>query len=138
MTLVIPNVGEANTLEQAFRATTPEALILKLYSNDYDPIATSVHGSFTEATIAGYAAKTLTRAGWSAAVGGSPSSITYGTLQTFSFTGTGAVVGYYLVGATSGTIYWAERMYAGAGQTFNNGDECRVTPKITYASATSD
>ena len=51
----------------------------------------------------------------------------------FNFTGTGTVVGYYIVGATSGNIYWAERIYAAAGQTFNNGDSLTVTPKITLS-----
>jgi hypothetical protein len=139
MTLVIPNVGEAAMQDNSLKATTPEALILKLYSNNYDAVNSSVAGSFTEVTGGGYASKTLTRAGWNAAVPGSPTSSTYGTAQVFSFTGTiAAVVGYFLVGATSGTLYWAERLYAGAGQAFGNGDSLTVTPKITYASVSND
>lgn len=138
MTLVIPNVGEANMLDNSLKAAAPEALILKCYSNNYDPINSSIHTNFTECSGGGYGSKTLTRAGWNSAVGGSPSSSTYGTAQVFSFTGAVTVVGYYLVGATSGLIYWAERLYAGAGQAFANGDSLTITPKITFASATSD
>lgn len=139
MALVIPNVGEALILDNALKTASPEALILKLYTNNYDCINSSVAGSFTEMTgVSGYVAKTLTRAGWGAAVGGSPSSSTYGTPQVFSWTGAATIVGYFLVGAVSGTLYWAERLYAGAGQVFANGDSLTVTPKITFASVVND
>lgn len=138
MALVIPNVGEALILDNALKTASPEALILKLYSNNYDCINSSVAGSFTEVASGGYVAKTLTRAGWGAAVGGSPTQSTYGTPQVFSWTGAATVVGYFLVGAVSGTLYWAERLYAGAGQVFANGDSLTVTPRITFASVTND
>jgi hypothetical protein len=138
MTLVIPNVGEALMMDNALKNASPEALTLKLYSNNYDAINSSTAGSFTECTGSGYAAKTLTRAGWNAAVAGSPTTSTYGTAQVFSWTGAITVVGYFLVGASSGTLYWAERLYAGAGQTFANSDSLTVTPKITYASVSND
>lgn len=132
MTLLAPAIGQMELLDCALKDASPEALILCLYSNNYDPINGSVNGSFTEATLTGYASKALTRAGWNAAVNGNPSSSTYGTAQTFNFTGTGQVVGYYLKGATSGNVYWAERLYATTGQTFNNGDSLTITPKITF------
>jgi len=138
MTLVIPNAGEAAYLDDQLKNAAPEALDLCLYSNNYDAINTSVTASFTEVSGGGYAAKNLTRAGWNSAVGGSPSSSTYGAAQVFNFTGTVNVVGYFLKGHTSGVIRHAERLYAGAGQTFNNGDSCSVTPKITYASVSND
>jgi hypothetical protein len=138
MTLVIPNVGEAMMMDNALKTASPEALTLKLYSNNYDAVNSSTASSFTECTGSGYAAKTLTRAGWNAAVAGSPTVSTYGTAQVFSWTGAITVVGYFLVGATSGTLYWAERLYAGTGQTFANGDSLTVTPRITYASVSND
>jgi hypothetical protein len=131
MALLAPAAGEMMLLDNALKTASPEALTLKLYSNNYDAVNGSTAANFTEATIAGYSAKALTRAGWNAAVSGNPSSSTYGTPQTFNFTGTGAIVGYYIVGTTSTTIYWAERLYATTGQTFNNGDSLTITPKIT-------
>jgi hypothetical protein len=118
-------------LDNALKTTTPEALNLKLYTNNYDAVNGSVAGSFTECAIAGYALKNLTRALWNAAVSGAPSFSLYSVAQVFNFTGSGNVVGYYLVGAVSGTVYWAERLYAGAGQAVNSGDSITVTPKIT-------
>jgi hypothetical protein len=138
MTLVVPNVGEGLLLSNALLTASPEALTLKLYSNNYDCVNSSVASSFTEVSGGGYASKSLTRAGWSASVTGSPSSITYGTAQTWSFTGTVTVVGYFIVGTTSTTLYWAERLYATTGQVFNNGDSLTVTPKLTLASVSND
>ena len=134
MTLLVPDVGECEILDCAFKDASPEALTLKLYSNNYDAVEGSTAGNFTECSGGGYASKALTRAGWnSAATATGTSSITYGTAQTFSFTGSVTVVGYFLVGTTSGTIYWAERLYAGAGQAFANGDSLTITPRIELA-----
>ena len=131
MALVLPNIGEVEMLECALKDASPEALILKLYSNNYDGLEASTAASFTEVSGGGYAAKALTRAGWGAAVAADPSYIPYGSGQVFAFTGAvAAVVGYFLVGATSGNLYWAERMYAGAGQAFANGDSLTVTPRF--------
>lgn len=131
MALLSPAIGEMMLLENALKTTTPNAQTLKLYTNNYDAVNGSTNANFTECAIAGYAAKSLTRAGWSAATSGNPSFIQYATGQVFSFTGTGTVVGYYIVDAVSTTtVLWAERLYAGAGQTFNNGDSLTVTPKI--------
>ena len=141
MTLVIPNEGEAATLENNWKNTTPESFLLKLYSNNYDTINTATSASFTEvANGSGYTTggKALARASFSAAVPGSPSSIQYSAGQLWSWTGAVTVVGYYIVGATSGKVYHAERLYPTTGQVFANGDSLTVTPKITYASGVND
>jgi hypothetical protein len=131
MALVLANIGETELLECALKDASPEALVLKLYSNNYDGVEASIAANFTEVSGGGYAAKSLTRAGWGAAVAGDPSYILYGTAQVFGFTGAvAAVVGYFLVGATSGNLYWSERLYVGAGQAFANGDSLSVTPRF--------
>ena len=133
MTLVVPDVGERLLLDNALGDSTPENLLLKLYTNNFDCVEGSVHTDFTECAISGYAAKTLTAASWNAAsTAAGTTSKTYAQ-QTFNFTGTGNVVGYYVVGATSGLLYWAERLYAGTGQAINNGDALNITPKIEAA-----
>lgn len=133
MALLAPAEGQMTMLDNILKTTTPEALTLKLYNNNYDCVNASTGSNFTEATISGYSSKALARASWNAAVSGNPSSSTYSTAQTFNFTGTGQIVGYFIVGATSGKVYWAERLYATTGQTFNNGDSLTITPKITLA-----
>ena len=130
MALLVPDAGEVAMLDMLLGTATPEAQTLKLYTNNYDAVEGSVAGSFTEATGSGYSAKSLARATWNAASSaGGVSSKTY-PAQTFNFTGSITIVGYFVVGATSGTILWAERLYSGAGQVFANGDSLTVTPKL--------
>ncbi len=133
MTLLVPDVGEVSILDNMLQTTTPEAQILKLYSNNYDAVEGSVAGDFTEVSGGGYSAASLARASWNgAATVAGVTSKTY-PAQTFSFTATRTVVGYFVVGAVSGTLLWAERLYVGSGQVFNNGDDMTVTPRIELA-----
>lgn len=136
MALVICNAGELLLLDNALGDSTPENLILKLYSNDYTPVAASVAGNFTEVVNTGYSAATLTAATWAAAAtnGSGDGEKAYAT-QTFTMTNNTdpLIYGCYFVGATSGTLYFAER--------FTNpiaipaaGLSVQVTPTITLAS----
>jgi hypothetical protein len=133
----IPNEGETSILENAFKNTTPEAFTLKLFSNSATLANSNTAAAFTESAISGYAAKALARASFSAAVPGSPSSISYSAAQTFNFTGSGTIYGYFIVGATSGKVYAAETLYP-TGQAFASGDSLSITPKITFGSVTND
>jgi hypothetical protein len=135
MALVVPDEGERATLRAAIKDAVPESLVLKLYKNDRSPADDDDASAFVEATIPGYASVALARANWNdpATVAG-VSTMTYPQV-TFAFTGPGDVVGYYLVGATSGVLWWAERLfgppdYPAAGQHFVNGDTLKFTPRI--------
>jgi len=133
MALVVPDVGEVCSLDMWLSDASPEAQTLKLYSSDTTPAESDTAGTYTEATIAGYSAKSLARATWNAAstsVG--TTSKTY-PAQTFNFSGTGTVVGYYVIKASAGTLLWAERVFTSPGQTFNNGDSLTVTLRIEAA-----
>ena len=131
MTLLCPSVGEAQLLAGAIKTASPEALVLKVYSNAHAPAAADTASSYTEVGAGlGYSAISLTRAGWNDPVVTTPSYIQYATAQVINWIGTATVYGYYLVGAVSGTLYWAEQIYPG-GQVFNNGDSLSITPKIT-------
>ena len=133
MALVVPDVGEVALLDIMLSTATPEAQTLKLYTNNFDIVEGSTAGSLTEASGSGYAAKSLARATWNAAsTNAGTSSKTY-PAQAFAFTGAITIVGYFVVGATSGTLLWGERIYAGAGQAFGNGDSLTVTPRIELA-----
>lgn len=135
MALVVPDEGERAALKAALKDPAPEALLLRLYKNDRDPADGDDATDFVEATIPGYAEVALARATWNdpATVGG-VSSMTYPQV-TFAFTGSGDVVGYFVVGAVSGALWWAERLfgppdYPAAGQHFQNGDTLKFTPKL--------
>ena len=135
MTLLAPSAGEVAMLQNLlYNNATPENLTLKLYSNNHVPASGDTAASYTEVstTNTGYAAKTLTNgSGWTV-VSATPSYATYGA-QAFNFSGAGCpvtVYGYFIVGASSGTIYWAELLYPG-GQVFNSNDSLTITPKIS-------
>ena len=133
MPLVVTNAGEVLLVTWALKSTsTPENLTLKLYSNDYTPTSTSAAGDFTEATFGGYSAVTLSRGSWGTAVtnGSNKAQITY-TAQVFTTTGgTSTTYGYYVVGATSGTVIWAER-FSSSKTLIANADSITVTPLFT-------
>lgn len=128
MSLVVPNIGELQLLKQALGYSAVESLLLKLFCNNYTPVAGSVAGNFTEASGGGYAAKTLTASSWTFA-GGNPTTASY-PAQTFTFTGAlttnTTVYGYYILGGTSGSVYWAERLTT-AFTPANNGDNIQLT-----------
>lgn len=136
MSLLVTDVGEVKLLDRALNLSAQENLTLKLYANNYVPVEGSVAGDFTEVAGGGYAAKTLTNGTWAgASTAGGTTSSAYAE-QTFTFTGALTtnpdIYGYFIVGASSGTLYWAEK----ASATFtpaNNGDTYKVTPKIELA-----
>lgn len=135
MALVVCNAGELKLLDWAIKDTsTPENLTLKLYKNDYTPVAASVAGDFTEADFTSYAAKTLTRSSWVAAsTNGSGKAASSYAAQSWVCGSTGnTVYGYFVVGATSGTLIWAEKF--ATARTLANGDTLNVTPSLTLSS----
>lgn len=110
--------------------TEPESMLLRLYSNDYDVAKDSTVDSFIQANGAGCKEKQLDRKAWNPA-----STITGQTIksypqQVFLFTDTITVVGYYVVGAVSNTLMFAERIYPSSGQVFTLGDSLKVLPRF--------
>jgi hypothetical protein len=131
MTLLVPNNGEGDALEYFVNKAAPQNLVLRLYTNNITPAETDVAATYTEAAGNGYAAITLTGASWGAPSEGAPSEIAFAQ-QTFTFTGAlGNVFGYHMTRVTSGRIALAERFTDGPYNIQNNGDQIKITPKIT-------
>lgn len=132
-TLLFPQEGETTVLNVFLKQTVaPETVILKLYQNNITPSATDVAGTYTEATFTGYSAITLAAATWTV-VAANPSTATHAQ-QTFTSSANQAtqqVYGYYLIGTTSGKLYWAERFSDGPYPISFNNDQIKITPKIT-------
>ena len=132
MPLVFTNEGEARILSIALGAAAQEALTLKLFASNTVPAETDTAATYTEAVGGGYAAVPLVGGNW-VVTPGDPTVAAY-PQQAFTFTGplTGnpTVYGYYVVGATSGKLYWAERL-AAAFTPANAGDGLKITLKIT-------
>lgn len=134
--LVVPDVGEVRLLGMALGTLAQEDQTLKLFATNVTPAEGDTASTYTEAAGGGYAAKTLTAANWpdpTTAAGVTSSSYAE---QTFTFTGAlttnPTIYGYYVVGAISTVLLWAEL----AGATFtpaNNGDTYKVTPKLEAA-----
>lgn len=112
--IVIPDAGKIELLDTTLRAAlvVDVPLSLRLYSNDYTPVAGSVLGSFTECGWLGYFRETITRATWAAPsiVGGKASS-TYPTVFQWTNNSGGSVTvfGYYVVNPATAVVRWAER-----------------------------
>jgi hypothetical protein len=132
MALLVPDVGEVALLDMMLSDASPEAQTLKLYKSNTAPAEGDTAVTYTEADLSGYSSKSLARATWNgASTATGTTSKTY-PQQTFSFTGTGTVYGYFVVKASAGTLLWAEKIFT-SGQTFNNGDTLKVTPYIELA-----
>lgn len=130
MALVVSNVGELKLLAWALNGS-PENLTLKLYKNDVTPSQSSVAGDFTVADFTGYVNKTLTSGSWVAPATVSNKAVSSYASQTFSCTGGSSqvVYGYYIVGASSGTLILAERF--ATSRTMSNGVDLTLTPSIS-------
>lgn len=134
MALLVPDEGEVEMLKRIMGVSVAENLSLKLYTNAATIAEGNTSAAFTECATSGYAAITLTAGGgWTCSTATGTSSATYAQ-QTFTFTATTSpsVRGYYIVGATSAKVYWAEELYA-SGQVFNNTDTLKITPKLELA-----
>lgn len=136
MPLVTPNEGELELLDKMLKdaLSVDENYLLKLYNNDYTPVQGSTGTNFTAATFTNYATKTLVRGSWGAATTVSnKASSTYATAQVWTCGATGdTVYGYWVEGATSGKVFFAERF--ASAKTLADTDTLTITPVFTLNS----
>lgn len=129
MTLVVPDVGEAELLDKMLKdaLSVDEDYTLKLFKSDSTPAESDTAGTYTEADFTNYAAKTLTRSGWASATTTTGTTSTSYAQQSWTCGATGnTVYGYFVVGATSGTLLWAERF--ATARVLASGDTLNLTP----------
>lgn len=136
MALIVPNVGEIELLDKMLKddLQVNEDFTMKLYTAVSPALdKDSEAGDFTEATFTGYAAKTLLRAGWngSSTVTDKAESV-YSAAQTWTAGSAETLKGYYVIGATSGILLWAET-FAG-DWAVSASVVVNVTPKFTLNS----
>ncbi len=135
MSLVTSNAGEIKMI-QALLNGSPENLNLKLYQNNYTPLATSTVPDFSEATFTGYTQQTLTVGNWSTpTTNGSGEAVSNYTPVVFSCTGGSSqtVYGYLVVGASTSTLYWAEKF--GSSRSMSSGIDLTLTASLSGQSA---
>jgi hypothetical protein len=129
MALLVPDAGEVELLKRMLNFSATGDVVLHLFRNNYTPIESSLVAAFTECTGAGYAAKTLTGSSWSIATAAGVSTASYAE-QTFTFTATDVVYGYYVTNAAGTIVLWAELL---SGSPFNipsGGGSVKITPKF--------
>jgi hypothetical protein len=115
-----------------------ENYILKLFNaSTITPAVGTTSGSFASATatFTGYSHKTLTRTGWNAATTSSNTAVAeYSAASSWTCgTTTDVVYGYWIEGATSNKVLWAEKF--ATARTLANGDVLNITPKFTLVTA---
>lgn len=133
MALVVPNSSESIILQYITNNDAPENISILLFANNVIPDESSTTATFTEVadgngyTTGGIA---FTPASWSIAVG-NPSQASHIEV-TWTFTGVvGLVYGYYVTRNTGGELMWAERFSNGPFDIQTNGDEIKVTARLT-------
>jgi len=139
MTMVFSDLGADLILGTFFVGTAVQDTKLKLYKNNKTPDASGgdAVADYTENTVTGGTAKTLSRgAGWTISTANDPSDAIY-TQQTFTFTaGFGdTIYGYYVTNNAGDVLLWAEKL-AAAFTPANNGDKLLITPKVQLSYGT--
>lgn len=82
---------------------------MRLYNNNHTPAEADVLGTYTQASAAGYTAVQLPGTGWTV-------STSLGTTtgehaeQTFSFTTSATIYGYYVTDDAATGLLWSERL----------------------------
>lgn len=136
MPLLAPDAGEVELLDKMLKdaLSVNEDYSLRLFTNNYTPVESSVLGDFTEPTFVGYAPVTLTRASWAGASTSMGVTSTQYATQSWTKGDAGSVdiYGYFVIGATSNVVLWAER-FAVSPRTLANGDTLNLTPRVELA-----
>lgn len=135
MPLVVPNEGEIELLQKMLLNTADtEQYSLRLYRVDYTPVLSSTLTDFTEANFTNYLAKTLSRGDWSTpTTNGSNKGQSNVATQSWTCGASGnTIYGYYVVGATSGKVLWAEKF--SSARVMTNLDVLNLTPVFTFNS----
>lgn len=82
MPLLVPNGAELRMLGNIVNLTTPENLVLRLFTSNTTPAETDTAASYTEASGNGYSALTLTGASWTTVASKAGTVNTSGTAVT--------------------------------------------------------
>ena len=130
MALVVPNEGKEQLLKILVNKESPSNVVLKLFRNNYNPVAGSKVGDFTESNTTGYVKKTLTGASWTVVEG-----LASYAQQTFTYTGGGTHYGYYITNNAEDTVLWAERFSDAPHTIPSGGGTEKVTVKLALSYA---
>ena len=134
---IMPSAGQIEAFRR-FLYAGPEDLSVRLFKNDYTPIAASVTGDFTVADFTGYSSQTLTASQsastWAvpAVSSGRAYSIYGATPILWQAASDQTIYGWYLVGITSGVCYLAQRYDEPQELLAASSNAISFTPKLTF------
>lgn len=124
--------GEVLLLQYMLNVTSADNVRLHLYRNDYTPTINTTTGNVTEANNAGYASISLTGSQWTVAAAGGSGCAAYAN-QSFTYTTSDVVYGYYITNNASSTVIWAERFENSPLNVPVAGGAITVAPSICLA-----
>lgn len=133
--LIVPEEGQKKLLDMLVGATGFTGVRLRLYKNNYTPVAGSVYSSFTEADFSGYAGVTPSFS--AATIVNGKGNIQDSAARDFTHNGGGTantVYGYYVVESGSTKILWAERFPSPLLMSVG-GDKITITLSFSMGSA---
>jgi len=136
MALVVLDEGGAEMVGRILNEEAPDNVTVKLFTNNVTPSASDTQGSYTIATVSGYADKTLTGASWTVTEASPASGTATAAYAQQDFEPTTAVTCYgYVATNAAGTIgLWAER-FATPAVLGAGGGTISVTPQLTLTTA---
>lgn len=138
MALVVPNTAEILMLQYMLNMIATDGAatnvngnrVLRLYKNDLTPADTHSLSDLTQSTEAGYAPITLYGTLWSISSTAGITTAVY-SQQTFAFSTSATVYGYYVTSVTGGNLLWMERFDNGPAITPTSGGNVKVGPKFS-------
>lgn len=100
---LLTNQGLDDIVRYTLGLTSAFHLVLHLYTNNHTPALADVSGNYTECSLSGYGAVTLTGSSWTGSTSGGLASYTYPTITWTFFANTGSTTIYGVFGTDSDT-----------------------------------
>jgi len=132
MALLVPDGGEVILLSRMLNKAATGDVKLHLYANNYTPVEGSLLANFTACSAAGYAVKTLAGASWTVTTTTGTTEAVYAE-QTFTFTASQVVYGYYVTDSAATSLLWAELFTGAPFNIPSGGGSVKCTPRIQLA-----
>jgi hypothetical protein len=111
MSFTTTDSGEIQLLKYMLNYAPADNARVHLYTNNITPAGSDTISNFTESVASGYGSISLTGTLWTLATLSGTSCATYAR-QTFSFTTSESVQGYYITNNNSSVLIWAEKFPA--------------------------
>lgn len=111
MALLAPSQGDYLMLQYVTHKLGNADLKLHLFNNNVTPSKSDTLTTYTESTASGYAAITLTGSSWTVSTTSGVTTASY-PQQTFTFTGSDSIYGYFVTDGSTTTVLWAEAFTA--------------------------